>query len=109
ARGAARIVVARVQRADARADGASQRFDVAQPAAFGLERGLLLDARRRALDLRQLPLEQVQLAVTRAGPLAQRFQPLRERPLAGIGARVALAPRSLIRACEAVEDLELCR
>ena len=78
-------------------------------AALGLQLALLLLARRRAVDLRELPLEQVQLAVARAGALAQLLQPRGKRPLAAIGRAVGLAARRLLGPREPVQDLQLGR
>ena len=64
-------------------------------------------ARRRGIDLPQLPLEQVELAVARAGPLAQPLELVAQRPLAPVDRRELLAPRGLPGPAEAVEDLEL--
>ena len=78
--------------------------------ALGLERGLLLLARLGAVDLRQLPLEQVQLAVARAGALAQLGEARDQRPLARRRRRGSASRRAgLVRPGEAVEDLELGR
>ena len=71
------------------------------------QRLLLGLARLRAVDLLELPLEQVELAVARAGPRAQLLELLAQRPLARVGGGERLAPRRLLGAAEAVEDLEL--
>jgi len=52
--------------------GGTQRLDVSQPVALHAQRGLLGLVRRRLLDLAQLELEQVQLALA----ARQRRQPL---------------------------------
>ena len=51
-----------------------QRLEVAQPLALGEQRLLLGLVGVRALDLLELPLEQVELPVARAGAGAQLFQ-----------------------------------
>ena len=94
-------------RAHGAAGGAHQRRKVPQALALGEQRLLLRLARLRAVDLLQLPLEQVQLAVARAGPRAQLLELLAQRSLARVGGREPLAPRGLLRPAEAVQDLEL--
>ena len=91
----------RRERLDAAGRRHPQPLQVAQPLALGGQLGLLGLARRRGLDLAQLPLEQVELAVARAGPLAQRRQLLAERrarargpPRTRHGARPARGRRS---------------
>ena len=103
--------VARVSRRErlgrARRRGA-QRLEVAQPLALGAQLGLLGLARRGRLDLRELELEQVELALARAGALAQLLElgsrSARSRAYAAGERR---APPACAGAAEAVEDLEL--
>ena len=87
--------------------GAAQRLDVAQPLALGAQRAGLLLGRLGGLDLGELEVEQVELALARAGALLQ----LGERGLRLARRRVRRgdlgAPRELGVAAEAVEDLEL--
>ena len=101
--------VAAVQRAGAAVGRRPQRLDVAQAAALGLELALLLLAGRRPVDLRELPLEQVQLTIACTGPIAQLLQPGRQRAFAAIRPAVGLAARRLVRPREAVQDLQLGR
>ena len=56
-------------RLDGRERGRAQGFDVAQALAFGAQLGRLLRAGLRGLDLRELEVEQVELALARAGEL----------------------------------------
>ena len=86
---------------------AQQRRDVAEPLALGQQRLLLGLAGIRPVDLLELPLEQVELAVARARAGAQGLELLAQRPLARVGGRERLPARGLIGAAEAVEDLEL--
>ena len=61
----------------------------------------------RALDLLELPLEQVELPIARAGAGAQLFQLLAQVAFARVGDRERRAAGRLVGAAEAVEDLQL--
>ena len=61
------------------------------------------------LDLADLPLEQVQLPVARAGALAQRLELGQQRPLARVAPPRTPRAAPPARPAEAVEDLELRR
>ena len=97
----------RRQRLDAARRGDPQPLEVAQPLAFGRELGLLGLARGRGVDLADLPLEQVELAVAGARPLAQGRQLRAQVALARMDLRVRRAALRLLGPAEAVEDLEL--
>ena len=96
-------------RLDPARGGQAQPLEVAQPLALGGQLVLLGVARRGGVDLRQLPLEQVELAVTRPGALAQRHELAEQRALARMDGGERLAPLRLLRPAEAVEDLQLRR
>ena len=87
----------------------TQSLEVAQPRALGRELVLLGLARRGRLDLAELPLEQVELAVARARALAQLLELLAQRALARVDRRERRAPHRLLGPAEAVEDLQLRR
>ena len=91
------------------AAAAAQRLDVPEAAPLGLEREFFLFARFGAVDLAQLPLEQVQLTIARSGALLELVQALSEPSFAQIDLAVGLAAAGLLGAGEAVEDLELRR
>ena len=87
----------------------AQRVEVAQPPALGLELAVLAVTQLRRLDLAQLPLEQVELAVARTGELAQRLELGLQVPGARERRRERGAALRLLGAAEAVEDVELRR
>ena len=86
---------------------APQALQVAQPLALRLQLGLLGLARLGALDLLELPHQQVELAVARARTRLQLLQRALGRPRVGVGGRARGAALDLGRAAEAVEDVEL--
>ena len=99
----------RRQRLGATRGRRAQRVEVAQPAALGLEVAVLAVAQLGRLDLAELPLEQVELAIARAGELAQGFELGLQVPGARQRGREPGAPLRLLGTAEAVEDVELRR
>ena len=85
----------------------AQRLDVTQALAFGAQVGRLLLAGLGGIDLRELEVEQVELALARAGQLPQLGE--RRLRLARHGVRRGdlRAAGELRVAAEAVEDVEL--
>ncbi len=108
-RGAAGAVLVAGERARPGRRRPAQRLDVPETAPLGLEREFFLLARVGAVDLAQLPLEQVQLAIARSGALLELVQALAKPSFAHIDLAVGLAAAGLVGAGEAVEDLELRR
>ena len=80
---------------------------MAQPLALRGQLGLLGLARVGALDLLELPHQQVELAVARAGAGLQLLERRRRLADLGVGGRARRAPRRLLGPAEAVEDVEL--
>ena len=97
------------ERGEAAGDRAAQPFEVPQPLALGGQLGLLGLGRRGALDLLELPHQQVELAVARARARLQLRQRRLRRARLGVRRRAGRAPRRLVAAAEAVEDVELGR
>ena len=94
-------------RLDAARGRQAEPLEVAQPRTLAGQLCVLGLARRRRFDLAQLPLEQVELAVARAGPLAQRLELAAQLPLARVDGGEPRAPPGLLGTAEAVEDLQL--
>jgi hypothetical protein len=80
---------------------------VAQPFAPNDELLLLRLVRRRSLDLRQLELEQVELAIARARQVAQLRERAFQLPHARVDAGQLGAGNEVLRAAERVQQLEL--
>ncbi len=80
---------------------------MAQPPAARQQLGLLGLRRGRLLDLPQLELEEVELAVPGAGALAQLVQGRLEGPRAGVRGGARGAPRGLPGAGEPVQEIQL--
>ena len=87
--------------------GGTQRLDVSQPVALHAQRGLLGLVRRRLLDLAQLELEQVQLALAARRAVAQLLQRGLQTADLGMGRDRRLPPPCLRRPARSVEHLEL--
>ena len=102
----ARPVLGRHRLRGAQRRGA-QRLEVAQALARAEQLVLLVLRRVGRLDLLQLEGEQVELALARAGALAQLRQRRLELAHAHVGRRERRAARQVRRAAEAVEDLQL--
>ena len=89
------------------AGGGAERVEPAQALAGGQQLVVLALLGRGGVDLRQLVLEQVELALARAGELAQGLELARERPhlreCLGAGAQA----QRVVGAAEVVEQLQL--
>ena len=88
-------------------DRAAQALEVAQPLALRGQLGLLRLARGRALDLLELPHQQVELAIARARARLQLIQRRLGRARLGVRLRAGRAALRLLRPAEAVEDVQL--
>ena len=88
-------------------DRPAEALEVPEPLALRGQLGLLRLARGRALDLLELPHQQVELAIARARPGLQLIQ--RRLGRAGLGVRLGAgrAALRLLRPAEAVEDAQL--
>jgi hypothetical protein len=89
--------------------GGEQRLEMAQALSLRGERRLLVLARGRVVDLLQLPLEQVQLPVARAGAGLELLHRGAQLPLAPVGRAEGRQPRGMRITAEAVQDLQLRR
>ncbi|HEV3322902.1 MAG TPA: hypothetical protein VG147_12030 [Solirubrobacteraceae bacterium] len=87
--------------------GREQRIETAQPLALGAQLLLLALPRSERVDLGELVLDQVELALTRAVQLPQALQLLTKLTHLAMGGRASGAPGGLRGAAEAVEDLQL--
>ena len=96
-----------VERREPARGRAAQALEVAQALALGGQLGLLGLARVGALDLLELPHQQVELAVARAGAGLQRLERRARLADLGVGGRARGAPGRLLGPAEAVEDVEL--
>ena len=99
----------RGDRLRAAARGRQQAVHLPQPLALGAERRPFLLGRVERLDLLDLEGEQVEVAVARAGPLAQLVELALELLDAGVRGRQPAAQRELLATAEAVEQVELRR
>jgi hypothetical protein len=86
----------------------AQRLDVAQPLALGEQSSAPRPRRRDVLDLGELELEQVELALARAGALAQLGQRVSSERTARVRGRARRAALRLLRAAEAASRISSC-
>ena len=103
----AALAFGRLQRLEPPGGRQPQALEVAQSLALQPQRLVLLGRRRRRLDLADLPLEQVELAIARSRALPQRLELPEQAALTRVEHAEGRAPRRLLRPAERIEDLEL--
>ena len=91
------------------ARGGQQPVHLSQPLPLAVQRRALLLGGFERLDLLDLEREQVEVAIARAGALAQLLELVLELPDARVAGRQAVAQRQLLATAEPVEQVELRR
>ena len=99
--------VSGVERLRSCAGGCAQRVEPAQPLARGQQLLVLGLIRVQRVDLAELVLEQVELALALGGELGELDQPPLELARMSVGGGAGSQARGLLGAAEVVEDLQL--